>query len=616
MRRTGSARSAGLIVLTLLLSLWALAPALGAPGNDRGRDPGELPPGLEGRDQLPPGLRGRDLPPGLQRNTIRFLHHNDGESDLLPDEGIGGIAEFATLIDTLRAEFDEDNDPSTGAVLISAGDNFLAGPELNASFDNGFNPFYDALGLDLIGYDALIIGNHEFDFGPDVLEAFVRGFSSPPPVLSANLDFSAEPGFGDLTDADGPIAASTVVTVGGRDVGIVGATTENLPFVSSPRNVVVEAVAPAVQAEIDMLTDDGIDIIVLASHLQGLSTDEVLLAQLRDVDVAIAGGGDELLANPGDQLAPDDEEDGPAGPYPTVFTDADGDGIPVVTGPGDYVYLGALDVVFDDDGEVVSWSGGPVLNSGFSPNPEIKALVQDPVEEYLEVLANTVIADSEVALDGRRPGIRQSETNLGNLMADSQLWQANELVAAAGLPTVQVALQNGGGIRNNDLRGPGDITELDTFDIAPFDNFIAVFPALERSVLKDVLENAVSRFEGSDPSGRWAHVAGLDFTYDPAGAAYVPGSPGSGSRIVDVTLDDGTQIVVGGAVQPGDPITVATLNFLANGGDQYPFGGAPFEVLGTSYQQALFNYIVDELGGSITAADYPEGGEGRITQLP
>ncbi len=89
-----------------------------------------------------------------------------------------------------------------------------------------------------------------------------------------------------------------------------------------------------------------------------------------------------------------------------------------------------------------------------------------------------------------------------------------------------------------------------------------------------------------------------------------------GSRVLEVELDDGTAIVAGGAVVAGPDLTVATIDFLARGGDQYPYRGAPFTSLGVSYQQALANYIETGLGGMITAADYPFGGEGRITELP
>jgi len=69
-------------------------------------------------------------------------------------------------------------------------------------------------------------------------------------------------------------------------------------------------------------------------------------------------------------------------------------------------------------------------------------------------------------------------------------------------------------------------------------------------------------------------------------------------------------------VVPGAPaISIATIDFLARGGDQYPYRGTNFTPVGTSYQQALANYITDNLGGIVTAADYPEGGEGRITTL-
>jgi 5'-nucleotidase / UDP-sugar diphosphatase len=85
----------------------------------------------------------------------------------------------------------------------------------------------------------------------------------------------------------------------------------------------------------------------------------------------------------------------------------------------------------------------------------------------------------------------------------------------------------------------------------------------------------------------------------------------------EVVLDDGTVIVQGGQVVDGAPIAVATNDFSARGGDQYPFRGLPFTTVGVSYQQALSGYITadDDLAGSITAADYPAGGEGRITRL-
>jgi 5'-nucleotidase len=127
----------------------------------------------------------------------------------------------------------------------------------------------------------------------------------------------------------------------------------------------------------------------------------------------------------------------------------------------------------------------------------------------------------------------------------------------------------------------------------------------------------VSRVDLVD--GRFAQVAGFSFTWDPAGTPQVLNDDGTvatpGTRVRDVTLDDGTQIVIAGVVQAGDPLDIATIDFSARGGDQYPYRGAPFTTLGVSYQQAVSNFIQDPTGldGVISAADYPEGGEGRIT---
>jgi 5'-nucleotidase / UDP-sugar diphosphatase len=88
-----------------------------------------------------------------------------------------------------------------------------------------------------------------------------------------------------------------------------------------------------------------------------------------------------------------------------------------------------------------------------------------------------------------------------------------------------------------------------------------------------------------------------------------------GNRVRSVVLDDGTVVVADGSVVPGDPVAVATNDFSARGGDQYPFRGLPFTTVGLTYQQALARYLVEDLNGLISAADYPEGGEGRITRI-
>ncbi len=562
--------------------------------------------------------------------TLTILHNNDGESELLPrgeDDQEGGVARFKSVVDREKVEARTNGKGKKNkrdVMMVSSGDNFLAGPEFTASLADGV--FYDAIALDAIGYDAIAIGNHDFDFGPDLLASFIsEGFSDPgtPPYVSANLDFTGEPVLQALVDSD-IIAASTVVKKRGEEIAIIGATTENLPFISSPRNVIVNAVLPAVQAEIAEVEAQGIDKIIFISHLQDIDGDIALATQLTGVDVMIAGGGDELLANDPSELLPSDGPGDIFGAYPQIAVDADGLQVPVVTTSGQYGYLGRLVVDFDADGNVIAWDGGPIrivgeaFADGVAGDPGLQAAVEAPVAAFVADLATQVIGVSEVDLDGRRSAVRSVETNEGNLIADSQLWQAQQVD-----PEVDIALQNGGGIRNDSIIPAGDISLLDTFDMVPFPNFVTIVPDIPRDQFKEILENAVSRTQPGDTpggTGRFAQVAGMTFGYSASGTAQVLNPDGTvatpGTRVQEVVVDGLGTVVTGGAVVPGEAIDIAIVDFLARGGDEYPFRGAPFDIIGVSYQQALTNYIQGPLVGTITAADYPEGGEGRIVELP
>lgn len=566
---------------------------------------------------------------------LTLLHNNDGESQLINAGGaltnFGGVARFTTLAHKLKREALTGPLPAgfsrhakRGVAMLSSGDNFLAGPEFNASLQKGF-PYYDSIALSVIGYDAITIGNHEFDFGPDVLADFILGVQPRVTFISANLDVSGEPTLRFL-EQQGRIAPSVILSERGELIGVVGATTPRLPYISSPRNVNIDPdVAGAVQAEIDALTACGVKIIIVSSHLQSIAEDLALAPLLRDMDIFIAGGGSELLANPWNPLVPGDVA---STAYPVYATDADGLAIPVVTTSGDYKYVGKLVAGFDRHGrliEVVEEQSGPVRVAGkpevdgVEPNLLVQRAVVAPVQEAVASLAANLVASSEVALDGRRASVRGMESNLGNLCADSLWWQATQMAASFGVPAPDVALQNGGGIRNNSILPSGNLSELDTFSVLPFANFVCVVPAVSAAQFKEILENAVSRVEFGD--GRFAQISGFAMTYTVNAQAQVLDLGGNvvipGARVLEVTLFDGTPIVQAGALVPGArDVNIATIDFLARDGDQYPFRGIGFTTVGVTYQQALRNYLVNGLGGQVTAAAYPTTGEGRITQVP
>jgi len=591
-----------------------------------------------GAAALTAGLAGQALAGGPVALNLTILHNNDAESQIINAgtgalADFGGVARFKTLADQLKAQAASypSNGAPNGVVMISSGDNFLAGPEFDASLSLPPGPaYYDSIAMGLIGYDAATIGNHEFDFGPDVFERFVAGVTPAVPFLSANLDFSGEPGLAAL-ETTGRLAKSTILNINGFQVGVVGATTETLPFVSFPRNVGVLAVLAAVQAEVNALDLAGVKIIILSSHLQGLSSEGALIPFLSKVDVVIGGGGGELLANPSAALVPGDTATGAIAGitgtgYPRSVVDSDGKSVPLVTTRGDYRYIGRLIVSFDANGEVVGIDplSDVVRVSGVAPDavvpdPVVQAQVVDPVAAHVAGLQSTVIGFSQVPLDGRTNEVRSVETNLGNLTADALLYNATVNAAAVGSPLPDVALQNGGGIRNNSILPVGNFTEFNTFEVLPFSNFVTIVRDIPAAQFKEILENCVSRV-GLSSNGRFAQVAGFRFAWNPAGTAQVLDSnlnvTTPGNRVREVILDDGTVLVRDGVVLPGARnINVATLDFLARGGDQFPFRGAPFSIVPVSYQQSLDRYIVQWLSGNITGREYRAGGEGRITRV-
>ena len=223
---------------------------------------------------------------------MTILHNNDGESKLINLgkglEKFGGIDRFVAAVEREK-EIAASNRiiDSSGVIMVSSGDNFLAGPAVTVGMRAG--TFYDALALDMIGYDAIALGNHDFDLGPEVLAEFIMQVTeTEPPFLSSNLDFSGEPLLRDLV-AEGRIAKSVVVSVNGVKIGIIGVTTPMLASLSSPRRVTVIAdVAGKVQAEVDRLEASGVNKIVLLSHLQDIDGEIALVGEIHGVDVVVA----------------------------------------------------------------------------------------------------------------------------------------------------------------------------------------------------------------------------------------------------------------------------------------------------------------------------------------
>lgn len=541
--------------------------------------------------------------------TLALFHNNDGESHLLAEEveidgqtvNVASVGQFKSTLDSMRMQA---TSRGYNSVMLSSGDNFLAGLEYNASVANGVS--YDAIALDSMNYDAIDLGNHDFDFGTQALADLINAFQdNKAPYLSSNLGFENVPELKTLQD-QGRIKPYTIVTKGGEDIGVIGLTTPLLPTISSPGNTVVsEAIVDSVQKYVDEIEGMGINKIILISHLQGLSTDLDFVKEVDGVDIVIAGGGDELLANDAQLGAPFKID--PYDTYPIVAQDKSGDDVYIVTTPGGYRFLGNLVVDFDANGVVTRvYPTNPILVKG-SANQGLVDNVETPIENYIGALATNVIAVSEVALDFRRESLRVKESNGGNLMADAVLYQAQKDHAGFGVKEPMVAIQNAGGLRIESEIAAGDFTEDLTYKIAAFDNIVSVVEDIAPEKFLELIEHGIANTPNAD--GRFPQIAGFKIVFDP--------TKDGGSRVKSIELDNGTMIIENGEVAASAPdVTLATINFTAGGGDGYPFDPLTYKTLGATYQQALYNYLVsaDALNGQILATDYPVDMNERIIE--
>lgn len=459
--------------------------------------------------------------------SLTILHTNDfharfepiskydsGCSDADNTEGkcFGGTARLVSAVAAARAR-------SQNAILVDGGDQFQG-----TLFYTYYKGKMAAEFMNKLGYDAMTVGNHEFDDGPEVLRGFMDAVGFP--VLMSNADVSGEAALA------GKLAKSTVIERGGQKLGLIGLTPQDTDELSSPGpNIVFTDPVGAVQQEVDSLTAQGVTKIIVLSH-SGYKVDQRVAAQTTGVDVIVGGHTNTYLSNTSDRAE---------GPYPTMVGNT-----AIVSAYAYGKFLGELNVVFDDAGHVISATGEPlIMDAAVAEDAPTKDRIAE-LAKPLDEIRNKVVAETAQAIDGDKGSCRAGECTMGNLVADAML----DRVAAQG---IQIALQNGGGLRASIDAGP--VTMGEVLTVLPFQNTLSTFHATGATLLA-ALENGLSQIE--DGAGRFPQVAGLKLTYDPAAPA--------GSRVVAV------QVNMGGTwadLDPAQTYGVVTNNYVRNGGDGY-----------------------------------------------
>jgi 2',3'-cyclic-nucleotide 2'-phosphodiesterase/3'-nucleotidase len=471
---------------------WTLAGAGAGVGAATGRAPGAEP---ENGEEPPSG-------DGSGRTTLKLVHDTHVHGRLGEPDANENVENYFGLMHHLTAQCEH-------AMRLGNGDD-LGPSALSTEFQG--EHIVESFEAGDLGHDTF--GNHDFDFGPEVLRTRVEeteGFR----WVSANV---VDRRTGEVFAREQGAKRFDIVEMGEVPVGITGILTERARNVTNlGENAEVRNPTEAMSEVMPAMRAAGAKVIVVLSHV----ANDVAVEVARNVDNLDVIVGDDAAEVLGDTVVND-----------TVLAFV-GDG---------YDHLGEL--TLDVRGKTVhgyDFTLHEVCTAVDELGIESDAAVEEVANTYRERLDREVIGESTVELNCVTEELRTRETNMGNFVADA----IGEDVDS------DVVIQNGGGIRTDTLYPPGDVTDLLIRQVLPFGNSTVELEVSGETLLA-ALENGVSEVETLE--GRFPQVSGMEFVWD-------PGAP-AGDRIVGVTID-------GDPLDPAATYALGTNNFVAGGGDGY-----------------------------------------------
>jgi len=432
--------------------------------------------------------------------NITIIHTNDTHSRLLSSSSEIGFAKIASKVKEIRGS-------NENVLVLDAGDTFHG--QTISTIVKGESV---AEVMNIMKYDAMVPGNHDFNYGQERLLELSKITNFP--IIAANI-----------IKADGSAFLSPYIIkeLKGVKVGIFGLATPETTYKTNPNNVkglTFEDPTAAAGRMVKELEGKA-DIIIALAHL-GLDesseyTSKLVAEKVAGIDLIIDGHSHTVL---------------PEGLKV-------GDTLIVQTGEYDKNF-GIVELVCEN-GKVTAAKSSLIAIEETEQLTEDAEVLQaiEGIKAEQSVITSEVIGRTEIELDGVRDNVRTRETNLGNLITEA-------ILKATGADAV---ITNGGGIRASiDV---GDITKGEVITVLPFGNYVVV-KKIKGSDIVAALEHGVSQYPA--PNGGFPHVAGIRFAFDPAAAA--------GSRI--------TKAEIGGkALDPNAEYLLATNDFMAVGGDNY-----------------------------------------------
>lgn len=454
-----------------------------------------------------------------------------------PERGcFGGYARVKTVIQEQRPKYND-------SLWLNVGDEFQG--TLFYSFYKGEKI---AQALNDLKFDAMTLGNHEFDGGENELGDFLKNLTFP--IVCANLK-SANKKVADIV--------KPYHIFQDKGLAIIGVTTEETPSIANPDDgTIFSDVVEAVQNAIDEIkSTTNITRIAAITHI-GYEEDQKLAQATSGLQLIMGGHSHTLLG----------DMPNAKGKYPTITENKDGDEVFIVTAYRWGEYVGYIDVTYDPEGKILAYHGAPIhLTNTTKQEPELQAKVKEWRGPF-EAFAAEVLGTSKVELDQTK--CQQGECLLGDFMADAMLaYRKNNT------QDVDFAIINAGGVRAT--IDEGDITRGEVLTSFPFGNAIVQI-ALTGKQLWEALEGivtGVSVTNGKPVTSFFQVSKGIKVEYNPKAA--------NGTRLVSVTIGDKP-------LSNSTTYQVVTLDFIAGGGDNFFTPTTDFITLDTQ-DEVLTQYI-------------------------
>jgi len=490
---------------------------------------------------LPLFLAVAGLAHGSDEVRLTLLQVNDVYQTMPVDKGRnGGLARLATLKKRVAAA-------SPNTLLVLGGDTLSPSVASNLFQGRQMIAVWNAGGLDLAVY-----GNHEFDFGPEVLAERVK--ESAFPWLASNV----------IDRRTGqPFAGAKrylVREVDGVKVGFIGLVTPSTHYSSKP-GPDAEFLDPIETARtlVAELGGQGVHTVVALTHL-AMSEDKALAAAV-PLDLIVGGHEHEPMQSLAGRT-------------------------PIFKMGSDARLAGRLDLnIGRANGRLVSLDWATIQVTAEVPDDAATAQVAAEYERQIAAVLGQPAGNAQAVLDARQEANRSRETNLADLIAD----------AFRAYAKADVALLNGGSIRSNSTYGPGPLTRKDIVSVLPFENPIVKVEIAGR-VLRQAIEHGLARVAEDKEDGRFPQVSGIRYRFD--------GRLPAGARLVDIS-------VAGEPLDDARIYSLATNTYLLSGGDGYAMLKGLKYLVSPEDADVAAAVVMNHLGGREIAA----ATDGRIVRL-